>query len=283
MTGVKKAGEGVFPYTDPAEVLEQARARLRDPDLQARVAEYLGGVWPQGFEEPTEPIAVYAPYLAMGTEEECVFLGLARKLGIKRTVTATYEAKPYSTSNYYVYRPQVLLPDGQKQGATWVVPSGYRNAANKTALGSARTIYPGLGIVEYWRGVRQAVLANKSLGADNQVVDFSDWYKLQAERLGCGPKERPAPFYYQALMALYASGRAVLFDTPPTEFVENIMQPAYDTVVDALGVTPLLTNVLPLVEGPDWVDLRFMTKRQRRLFLNKGQIPMTDGEGATNE
>jgi hypothetical protein len=255
-------------YKTPGEAFELAGQRLRDTALQDRVASYLGGVWPAGFEEVPSPVAVYAPYLAKGSETEVDFLQKAAGDGFV-TMIVTYEDTKYVTTNPAVvdcYRPPLKLPKGQRK-RDWIVPEAERPGS----VGDALTVYPGLDIISYWRGIRMPVLEENKLPVDDTVVDFGAWYGLQAQRFGWSGQPSKAPFYYMAAMALYASGRAVLFDTPPTAFASQVMKPAYDATADNLGVEPLVTNVLR-PDKRDWTDLSFLDETRAERLLTTGSI-----------
>lgn len=256
-------------YTTTAEAYETASARLRDTALQARVATFLGNVWPSGFESVKNPKAVYAPYLAKGSQTEVDFLQQIQESAFD-SVVATYKNTEYVTANPAAvdcYKPPLLLPKGQNI-RQWVVEESERAGA----LGVAQTKYEGVDIVEYWNGLRNVVLEQQSLPVDDTVVDFGDWYALQAKRFGCRDAARSrAAFYYRALMGLYASGRAVLFDTPPTAFARDVMKPAADIAFSELGVTPLLTVELK-TEKREWTDLTFLDGKQVEGLKNTGKI-----------
>lgn len=255
-------------YKVPSEALELAGQRLRDPALQRKVAVYLGNIWPQGFEDVEKPIAVYPPYLAKGSETEVDFLRRARTSGYS-TAVATYEATEYVTANPVVvdcYRAPLILPKGQR-ARRWVVAEHER----KGTVGNTPTIYNELSIVNYWRGLRAPVLEEKGLPVDDMVIDWSGWYAAQAPRFGWSGERSRAPYYYMATMALYASGRAVLFDSPPTAFAVNVMQPAYDAACDQLGVEPLITNELRPGKR-DWTDISFLDERQVERLRTTGRI-----------
>lgn len=256
-----------FPYTASTEALEQAARRLREPALQSKVAAYLGGVWPVGFEEISRPAAVYAPYLATGNGSEVDFLRKAAADGFE-PVVATYRETRWSKGNLCLrdcYQPPLKLANGQEV-REWAVPTKERAGP----VGRAATKFAGLDIVEYWLGIRGAVLRANSLPS-SAVVDFGDWYDVQARRFGWQSSESKSPFYYMASMGLYASGRAVLFDTPPTEYAGRVMQPAYEAAATQLGVAPLVTNVLKPT-APDWVDLSFLDEQASAQLMQTGRI-----------
>jgi hypothetical protein len=256
-------------YKTPEVALELAEGRLRNPALQQKVAAYLGGIWPQGFELPQSPVAVYAPYLAKASETEVAFLSQANAVGFATTV-ATYEGTEYVTANAMVidcYRAPLIFPKGQRV-RRWVVPEESRNGT----VGDAATVYDELSIVNYWRGIRAAVLEENNLPTNDKVVDWSEWYGTQSPRFGWDGERSRAAYYYMAAMALYASGRAVLFDTPPTAFATKIMQPAYDAACNELGVEPIVTNELR-PDKRDWTDLSFLDERQAERLQTSGRIP----------
>ncbi len=255
-------------YILPSEAYELAGRRLRDNVLQNRVAAYLGNVWPRGFEEPDEPAAVYAPYLAKGSETEIAALRIARKSGFT-TAIATYTDAEYVTANPGLvdcYRAPLKLPRNQRV-RQWVVDDAYQSGV----VGTAPTIYSGLSIVGYWQGLRRPVLEESRLPTNDRVVDFSRWYTLQARRFGWNGERSRSSFYYRAAMALYASGRAVLFDTPPTAFADRVMAPAYAAACEAFGVEPLLTNELR-PEKRDWTNLNFLDETEVKRLQITGRI-----------
>ncbi len=250
------------------EAYEEAGRRLNDAKLQNRVAAFLGNVWPLGFDEVKNPRAVFAPYLAKGSELEIDFLRLVQASGFDSTV-ATYADTEYVTANPGVvdcYRPSLKLPKGQRS-RQWVVPESQRRGQLK----DAQTIY-GSTIVDYWMSIREVALEVGGLPVDDARVDLSEWYRVQAERFGCTENARSrSPYYYRALMGLYASGRAVLFDTPPTTFAAEVMEPAARLAQDELGVEPLLT--LDLQPGKrDWIDLEFLDQAEVQNLLTNGKI-----------
>jgi hypothetical protein len=255
-------------YQAPEDAWETAGRRLRNPALQERVRQYLGGVWPAGFEEINTPTAVFAPYLAKGSETETDFLNKAMNKGFD-TAVATYAGTEYVTANPGVvdcYRAPLILPKGQRQ-RMWVVAEAERAGA----VGRANTMYDDMTIVDYWDGIRNVVLEQNKLPADGAVVDFGAWYALQAGRFGWTGERAKSPFYYMASMALYASGRAVLFDTPPTAFATRVMQPAYEAASSELGVEPLITNELQPGKR-DWVDVSFLADDEVGRLQSAGKI-----------
>jgi hypothetical protein len=256
-------------YSAPREALSEARRRLDDPALQEQVDDYLGSEWPSPFTAPgSEPAAVYAPYMLTGNQTEVNFVAAAQAAGANKVIVATYRDIPWSKGNPGLrdcYQPPLRLPSGDVRD--WVVPTAER----KGLIGEAKTKYPGVTITDYWGGIRQAVMRERLRRLWDTTTDFGDWYDLQAGRFGWQPGQPKSPYYYMAAMALYASGRAVLYDTPPTEYAGRVMAPAFQAATDVLGVKPLVTNVLnPGV--PDWVDLRFLNKEQERRLLAEGQI-----------
>lgn len=255
-------------YRSVETAVEAARQRLGDKNLQDKVAAFLGNIWPRGFEDAArEPALVYAPYLARGAGNEIASAKLAQELGVG-SVTATYEADEFVTANQSAvdcYRVPMQLPNRQ-QRRLWVVLDEDRRGK----IGEARTIYPDLNIIQYLQGIRFPVLEQAEIPRDGRVVDFSEWYDIQAKRFGWQGERQKSPYYYIALMALYASGRAILMDTPPTAYASMVMQPAAERVEAELGVYPLLTNVL--VGGRDWTDLSFLDTAQAERLLREGKV-----------
>lgn len=148
----------------------------------------------------------------------------------------------------------------------WIV----EEAEKQGVVGSAGTMYEGLDIVEYWKGIQSAVYDEAAYTVPTDV-DFSEWYETQACRFGWDGQGGKSKFYYVALMALYASGRAVLLDTPPTAFAEKVMTPAYEKVKNELGVTALITCELS-PEKRDWTDLSFVDDVQATALVETGRI-----------
>jgi len=260
-------------YVAPKEALNEARRRLENPALQTRVDDYLGSEWPLPFSsERTEPAALYAPYMQTGNKTEVDFVRATQAGGTNRIVVATYQNAPWTRGNPGLrdcYQPPLRLPDADSR--EWVVPA----AARKGPLSDAATKYPGITITDYWDGIRDAVMRRTLRRRWDTTTDFGDWYDLQARRFGWREGQAKSPYYYMAAMALYASGRAVLYDTPPTEYADRVMVPAFQAAADALGVKPLVTNVLNPAK-PDWVDLRFLTDEQARNLRDKGRIESQD-------
>lgn len=256
-----------YQYRPIAEAYGQAEERLADTRLQESIDDYLGGVWPPGLEQTAIPVAVFAPYLGRAANSEMSFQKKIIGSGFVPLV-ATYQDTAFVTANPDVvacYKPPLILPQGQRRRG-WVVDPEDR-AGN---LAPTKTVY-GRDIVDYWRDVRAVVYAEKGvpIGA---TVDFSGWYAYQAKRFGWKPRDRnKAPFYYMALMALYASGRAVLYDSPPTEFFGRVMQPAIDETRENLRVEPLIICG-PENPTPDWVDLSFLDQPQVDRLVEKGEI-----------
>lgn len=257
-------------YISPAVAYQQAGERIADDQLQEKVAEYLGGVWPQGFEDADMPKAVFAPYLAKGSVIEVEFLQMAREADFD-TIIATYKDAEYVTANAAVvdcYRAPLIGTKGQCL-RQWVVPPSQRCGS----VGNAETVYPGLDIVDYWTGVRSAVLMANGLSPDDLVVDFGGWYQTQSERFGWQGERSKSTYYYMALMGLYASGRAVLFDTPPTAFASNIMEPAAIRAEKSLGAKPLITCELRPAKR-DWTDVSFLDEGNYQKLVQTGKIEM---------
>lgn len=255
-------------FIEPSQAYELANKRLKDTALQERAAEFLGNIWPPGFEDIEVPQAVYAPYLATGSVVEVSFIKTAQIEGFD-TVVATYEASEYVTANPAIvdcYRAPLIEARGQCS-RKWVVPADKRSGS----VGEAQTIYPSLDIVSYWRNVRQPILEENALPVNDKVVDFSEWYQLQAERFGWNGQRSKSGFYYNALMGLYASGRAVLYDTPPTVFAERVMEPAANMAKECLRVEPLITCELKPAKR-DWKDVSFLDTDQLQLLKTTGRV-----------
>jgi len=256
-------------YEAADKAFAEAADRVANDNLQERIGELLGGLWPPGFEEPDNPKAVFAPYLARGSEMELRALNLARAAGFT-AVVATYRDARFVNNNPAAvdcWRAPLLLPKGQ-QRKLWVVPESERDGA----LGAASTIYEGKNVGEYWQGIRRAILDKNGMVADGiGSADFGDWYDAQAKRLGWRPGMKKSEVYYLASMALYASGRAVLFDTPPTTYANYYMAPAAERVNEAVDAYPLVTNDLP-GGVTDWVDARFLRDDQVKTLVNEGVI-----------
>ncbi len=266
-------------YITPEQAFDVAQERIEDREIQERVMEFFGASLPPGFEGQNRPLAVFAPYLAKGTEREVEFLAKASKAGFA-TMIATYKDSQYVTSNSGIvdcYRAPLKLPKRQEV-RKWVVPTEERDGA----VGDAKTVYPELDITDYWMGIRKAVLRNiERESPDSLIVDFGGWYRLQAERFGWTPLvPNKAPFYYLASMALYASGRAVLFAPPPSGFTSEVSRPAAAEVQEKLGVYPLVTNVLS-AQKRDWADLAFLSQDEATQLLETGRIS-TAGAKAGN-
>ncbi len=255
-----------LPYTSPSEAYDCAQERLGNPVLQAEVTEFLGGIWPEGFEDIGQPQAVFAPYMARGSERELLFLDLANKTGFQ-PVVATYLEAEFVTNNPELvdcYRPPLKLPKDQRS-RNWLVDSSNRPGT----IGEATTIF-GTNIFDFWKSIREAVLRDKNLPPPT-TVDFSTWYGTQAQRFGWQGERSKSPFYYNALMGLYTSGRAVLFDTPPTEFASRVMEPAATASEEALGLPPLITCELDSSKR-DWVDVSFLGDNACRQLIQTGTI-----------
>ncbi len=256
-------------YTSREAAFEQASERLQNQEVQERADIYLGGDWPPGFEGTDSPKAVYAPYLATGSETETEFVLDAKKGGFE-PVVATYLRTEFVTANGAIvdcYRPPLKLPNGQQQ-RKWIVPESDRIGE----LGQANTFYEGVNILAFWSGVRTFASNNAGINQLPETVDFSEWYKRQAIRFGWNEVERSkSGYYYNALMGLYASGRAVLYDTPPTEFYNRIMKPAVQLAEIAIGAKPILTNILQ-GKKRDWVDLAALNSEQVLSLQEIGKI-----------
>lgn len=256
-----------YEYRSRTEAYEEACDRLSDDDLQQKIAEYLGCEWAPGFEQRTDTAFVLAPYLARAATSEINYQKEVSSSGV-RTQIATYGDTAFVTANPEVvaaYRPPLRLPSGQYRRGWTVAPEN-----RPGPLVPTRTIY-GTEVLDYWANIRAAVYEDNGL-TQQPVVDFSGWYDSQARRFGWRPGGRnKAPAYYMAAMALYASGRAVLYDTPPTEFFGRVMQPAIDRVKAELGVEPIIVCGPP-VSAPDWVDLSFLDGRQVDSLITKGTI-----------
>lgn len=254
-------------YMSPEVASEEAGRRLRDPVLQEKVRQYLGGVWPPGFEELTSPVAVFAPYLAKASETEVAFLNMAAESDFE-TIVATYTGTEYVTANAGLvdcYRAPLKLPKGQQQ-RLWVVPESERPGA----LGDAATIYGGLPITDYWQGIRTAVLEENALPTADKVVDFGAWYAYQARRFGWTGERSKSGFYYMASMALYTAG-AVLCDVPAEEFDFRVLEPAYVAAKNQFGVAPLIADHFEPVKR-DWTDVSFLDGGQIERLLSQGVI-----------
>lgn len=256
-----------YEYRSLTEAYEEAGDRLRDNALQWEIGEYLGCVWAPEFEQRRDPALIWAPYVARAAVSEVSFQQEAISSDYCPQV-AIYSGTTFVTANPEVvaaYRPPLRLPGGQNR-RSWTVAPEDRSGS----LAPTRTIY-GTDVLDYWDGIRAAVYEENGIG-QQPVVDFSDWYDFQARRFGWRPGDRnKAPAYYMALMALYASGRAVLYDTPPTEFFSRVMQPAIDRTKEELGVEPIIVSG-PETSVPDWVDLSFLDSRQAEKLVTEGVI-----------
>ena len=253
----------------PAEAAyEEAERRLRDNALQEKVATYLGNLWPAGFSDTSSPQAIYAPYLAKGSIVEVDYISKAAAVGFE-PVVATYQQSEYVTANAALidcYRAPLMLPKGQ-QTREWLVSEDQRCGP----VGIAETKYKGLSIVNYWSGIRDTVLEEKDLEESSTVVDFSEWYDMQAKRFGWDGGRSKAPFYYRALLGLYTSGRAVRYAVPPTEFTDRVVLPAAKIAQDYLGKQPLIVYEIPAVKR-DWSDLSFLDESSCVELKETGRI-----------
>ncbi len=254
-------------YTASADCYEQAQLRLRNAKLQKQIDDLLKGQWPPGFETANEPKGIFAPYLQRGSGLEIQALQQAETSGLDPFV-ATYKNAAYVTANPEIvacYRPPFAFQKGQKQ-LPWVVDEEHRHGT----VGDAMTLY-GCDIVAYWNTVHGAVYEHSTISAT--AADFSAWYDFQARNFGWVPgNSKKAPFYYYALIALYTSGRAVLIDTPPTRFAENIMTPAFEKMRDALGYSAVITCELATVGRRDWINVEFLDDLGIETLLGKGII-----------
>ena len=256
-------------YIGVEEIYDQAEERLKDTNLQRKIGQYLGEVWPSGFDTtPERPIGVYAPYLSRGSRLEVKAAQIATAAGLDYAV-ATYEQSEYVTANPGLvdcYRAPLELAKGQKR-RLWVVDEMQRPGA----IAEATTVYGG-NVVEYWGAIRNIVFEEKGLSRSTPITDMSGWYTFQAKQFGWSKQERSkSPYYYKALMGLYASGRAVLLDTPPSQFFDRVMAPAIRASVDALGVQPLIANAFD-TEKRDWVDVSFLSEQQSDKLIMKGVV-----------
>lgn len=253
-------------YTPSAEAFDMAAERLTDERLQGRAEEYLGGSWPPGFNEVAGPKGVYASYMARGSEEEVRFLDIAKQAGFD-PVVATYHGAEYVSNNTGLvgcYQPPLRLPD--RQSRQWIVDTPDRPGP----VGDAQTVYPKVDIQSYWDGVRNAVLPENGQEVP-ETVDFSEWHAEQAKRFGWDGGRSKSSEYYYALMALYASGRAVLFDTPPTEFADRVMKPPAVTAREVLGQEPLIVCEFPKTKR-DWVNVAGLGEQACQQLLETGRI-----------
>lgn len=256
-----------YEYRTIDEAYEEAAERLGDDRLQRAVNDYLGGIWPPGFEEVTEPTVVFAPYLGRAASSEIGFQRAIADSGFESTI-ATYQKTEFVTANPEVvacYRPPLELPQQQRR-RSWIVTPEKRMGS----VAPAETVY-GCDVVDYWQGIRATVYEENRI-PQQPTVDFSEWYDSQARRFGWRPGDRnKAPGYYKGLMGVYASGRAVLYDTPPTNFFTRVMQPAIEETKDTLGVEPIIICG-PKAPSPDWVDLSFLDQSQAETLAEKGKI-----------
>lgn len=255
-------------FIAPDAAYEAACERLKNKKLQTRVAQYLGDLWPAGFEKTDAPRAVFAPYLAKASVTETTFICDAKITGF-RPVVATYLQSEYVTANPGLvdcYRAPLIWSQG-RQTRDWVVLENERSGA----VGKANTEYDTLNIVEYWSGIRNIVLAEQNLSGISEVRDFSEWYTSQAQRFGWSGERSKSPFYYRALMGLYTSGRAVLYDTPPTDFAKRVMEPASEVSSAALGYEPLITCEYQPGKR-DWTDVSFLGDADCQKLQEQGRI-----------
>lgn len=237
-------------YTDPTRVMQELSRRRKDKRLMAAVLDYLGGNLPADW--PTDrPIATINRYVATARMEDLVFAHAATSLGI-RPFWPTYLAEQYTPTNpekVSCLRPRVHRPKMQ-HSRSWLVTEHQQWVGQP--LGAIRVNEVGLQTVH--SQARRAALPPDV--ADN-VFDISPWNRSQAVRFG-GSLEggRLAPYYYNAVMALYIVHGVLFedFDGGPNassglgSFVDAVVSPAIKNVTDHFGLAPLIVR-LPYVHG----------------------------------
>jgi hypothetical protein len=163
----------------------------------------------------------------------------------------TYHAEKYNTTNpekVSCLRPRIQRPKLQST-RNWLVDSHEKFVG--TALG---TIPVGEASLQDVHTVARRLVLPTEL-ADN-TFDISEWNIDQAFRFGGTDSDRLAPYYYNAVMALYIC-HGVLFEDfdggPNAEkglgsFVQDVVMPAIRRVKVEFGFSPLIVH-LPYTVG----------------------------------
>lgn len=261
------------PLEDARQILGD---RMRDQALVQRVTEYVGGILPDIFVDIDKPIGVLARYVPRGTSEDRLFTELAQE-GSFRPYCFSYLADGYTVRNpekVDIVRPPINW--GRDKTRRWIADVNDRRGP----VGEITTQY-GMTSAEFQRGLRQVVFdqAGYSNLVDN-VFDLSEWYRLQADRLGGGEQRSIAELYYEPLMALYCVFGALFenfYEGPNTTtgdlalFTANILEPVIERNVKALGVKPVIVR-LPAYETVSVTNLAFLSRDEREQLEGKGRL-----------
>jgi hypothetical protein len=269
-------------YTPQEAALEVIESRRQDPEVQARVAEYLGSLLPANCFEQERPVAILARYVPRATGEDRIFAERAEEAGFV-PYWASYVADRFTTRNpekVETIRPPIRWQKGQKT-RSWIVEPEKRQGG----IGELETTF-GYASADYQQGIREIVLQRDGVAelADN-TFDMGDWYKTQALRFGYTGGNL-APYYYPATMALATTFGALYedFDGGPNAgngdlaaFMGQVVYPAIDKVERELGLSPVIVR-LTYQERMNETDLSFLDTDQAEQFKKFGSMSLLSGK-----
>lgn len=265
-------------YTPQEAALEVIESRRQNPEIRARVAEYLGNLLPSTCVELDRPVAILARYVPRATDEDRMFAEQATDAGFI-PYWASYTADRFTTRNpekVETVRPPIRWQKGQKT-RSWIVEPEKRQGG----VGELETMF-GYTSTEYQQGIRELVLEKDGVSelAPN-IFDMGDWYKAQAPRFGYVGGNL-APYYYPATMALVTTFGAIYedFDGGPNagngdlaSFMGRVVYPAIDIVKQELGLKPVIVK-LPFRDRMNETDLSFLDPDQAEQFKKFGSMSL---------
>ncbi len=234
-------------YTPLDEAAEVIAERRDNEELQAKLAQFLGGDIPDGpfADDAQEPRAVLAEYIARPTVRDITFAQTALKAEFNPW-WLTYEqdfAGDQNIKKVGIISPKFALASNMDLARQWLVPWGQRYGP----LNGCSTIFSELpDVSRYWAAMRKAIMPRYDLGTciDN-VYDISEWYKRQAERSAGESSPKLATRYYPAIMGMYAARAALFMNFEAYGDFKPIAASGFEQAADVLGVDPVVVHWSP--------------------------------------
>ncbi|WP_165226870.1 hypothetical protein [Aquisphaera insulae] len=241
-------------YVELASAVEALRVRAHDPELRGRVERYLGQAVPFPFRGGAGR-ACLARQVVSPTLELFRFLELADRSGLP-PLCLSYEADRIvleNVSKRSLCEIQIAGPrgDGSVPGPRRIVD--FRRAAGRR-FDETRTLW-GEPLVRFHAKALRALAPT----AADRAFDMSDWLAC------CGGGAKTTA--YARFLALFVC-HGLLFENYLTDpgdrgsagmrreaaFTERVVIPSIRSVVDAVGVPPLIVRLIPPAAStePDW-------------------------------
>lgn len=261
-------------YTTIDEARDELLRRQRDPQLQQRVADFLGGLLPDGFPIATAPVAMLNRYIATARDEDHAFAAMAVAHGFSPW-WGEHPDDHFVSNNpdkVMLCRPRIQLPKQQIQ-QKWIVdaPTQLHGVPLRKITTHDDMAMGQMSLTGFHHLLRTAVFP---LPLATRIIDDSQWLHTQAHRFGWMPTDdlmgSMDQAYYPALFARYIC-HGVLFEDfhggPNVKkldaFRDNVVHPALEQVTRAIGVSPLIVH-FPWRQGYDLFPAVTATLSTRR-------------------